>query len=199
MTLFPDTAPKPQGYRTILADPPWPEYGAGGRGAQHHYPLMSVKQICELGFAVRKLADPAGCHLYLWVTNNYLRAGFEVLDAWGFEYITLITWEKDRAGLGQYFRGITEHVMFARRGNPLPYKVVDGKRAQGLTVIKRPRGKHSAKPESFRRMAERVSYEPRLEMFCRTPRPGWSVWGNEVESDIQILRASDVGQTEMRL
>lgn len=182
MTLFHDTATKR--YRTILADPPWPEHGGGKikRGADRHYPLMTVAAICALGPAVRDLADPAGCHLYLWVTNNYLRAGFDVLDAWGFEYITLITWEKDRVGLGQYFRGITEHVMFARRGKPLPYKVIDGKRAQGLTVIKRPRGKHSAKPESFRRMAERVSYEPRLEMFCRTPRPGWHCHGLEIEN-----------------
>jgi N6-adenosine-specific RNA methylase IME4 len=194
-----DPGPAAKRYRTILADPPWPESGGGKRGAQNHYPLMSVKEICALGQQVRELADPSGCHLYLWVTNNYLRDGFDVLDAWGFEYITLITWEKDRAGLGQYFRGITEHIMFARRGDPLPYKIIDGKRAQGMTIIKRPRTKHSAKPESFRRVAERVSYEPRLEMFCRAPRPGWASWGNEVKSDVEISTASDVGQQELGL
>lgn len=187
--LFPDSAPPTKKtYRTILADPPWPESGAGQckRGADRHYKLMPVREICALGLQVRQLADPVGCHLYLWVTNNYLEDGFQVIRAWGFEYITIITWEKDRAGIGQYFRGITEHILFARRGDPLPYKMIDGKRAQGQTILKRPRTKHSKKPESFRRMAERVSYEPRLEMFCRSPRAGWDVWGNEVESTVQI-------------
>jgi len=34
-------------YRTIYADPPWPEYGSGKikRGADRHYPLMSIKAI----------------------------------------------------------------------------------------------------------------------------------------------------------
>ena len=179
-------------YRTILADPPWPERGGGQikRGADRHYPLMSVRQICAL--RVQELAHPDGCHLYLWVTNNYLRAGFEVLDAWGFEYITLLTWPKDRIGLGQYFRGCTEHVMFARRGQP-PYKFDEhGKRCQGTTLIKGKRTDHSRKPHSLHRAAERVSYEPRLEMFARRPRPGWDLWGNEVESAVQIVAAGQL-------
>lgn len=195
------TAESGQVYRTIMADPPWPERGGGKikRGADKHYPLMEVSEICALGPQVQRLADPVGCHLYLWVTNNYLRAGFEVLEAWGFEYITIITWEKDRAGLGQYFRGITEHIMFARRGKPLPYKSIDGKRAQGMTIIKRPRKEHSAKPDSFYRTAERVSYEPRLEMFARTKRPGWDTWGNEVVNDVAIATPSRQQSGQMGL
>lgn len=198
LLLEPDALPERR-YRTIMADPPWPERGAGriARGAQKHYPLMEVAAICALGAQVQRLAHLEGCHLYLWVTNNYLPAGFEVLAAWGFKYITLITWEKDRAGLGQYFRGITEHVMFARRGDPLPYKTIDGKRAQGMTVIKRPRKEHSAKPGSFYRTAERVSYEPRLEMFARTKRPGWDSWGNELANDVQIEAPTSAIQMEL--
>lgn len=71
-------------YKTIYADPPWPEQGGGRikRGADRHYPLMSVKEIMEL--PVGDLADPEGCHLYLWATNNYLPAAFECIKAWGF-------------------------------------------------------------------------------------------------------------------
>lgn len=37
-------------YKTILADPPWPEHGGGKskRGADRHYPLMSVRKIAAL-------------------------------------------------------------------------------------------------------------------------------------------------------
>lgn len=101
-------------YKTIYADPPWMEKGGGKikRGADRHYSLMRTTDIKAL--PVRDLADPDGCHLYLWTTNNFLPDALEVVEAWGFEYVTTVTWLKDKMGLGQYFRGITEHCIFAR-------------------------------------------------------------------------------------
>lgn len=103
----------PQGkYKTIYIDPPWPERGGKiKRGADRHYALMSIKEIKALPIA--SLADPEGCHLYMWTTNNYLPDALECVKAWGFQYVTLITWCKDSMGLGQYFRGMTEHCIFA--------------------------------------------------------------------------------------
>ncbi len=95
-------------------------------------------------------------HLYLWVTNNFLEDGLSVMRAWGFSYKTMITWTKDgKIGLGQYFRGITEHCLFGVRGS-VPYKTIEGKRAQGTTGFTAPRGAHSVKPEEMRHMIERV-------------------------------------------
>ena len=179
-------------YRTIYADPPWNERGAGKivRGAQRHYPLMSTRDICGLrlnGFQGCVLAPFAGdvaerdAHLYLWVTNNFLLDGLSVLKAWGFEYKTMITWAKDRIGLGQYFRGQTEHCLFGVRGN-LPYRMQDGKRMQGSTLINASRSHHSKKPIEMRQMIERVSVGPYLELFARERVIGWDVWGNEVET-----------------
>ena len=84
-------------YKTIVADPPWPEYGGGRikRGADRHYKLMSVNEIKAMAVQVRRLTDQEGCHLYLWVTNNYLPYGFEVMREWDFEYKTCITWVKE--------------------------------------------------------------------------------------------------------
>lgn len=172
-------------YATILADPPWPERGGGKikRGADRHYPLMTVKEIAALPVAALALPDS---HLYLWVTNNYLPDGLEVMRAWGFRYVTMITWAKDKLGLGQYFRGMTEHVLFGVRGQP-PYKLTtDGNRCQGTTLITAPRGEHSAKPESLRTMIERVSYGPYVELFARQTYVGWDAWGNEVESTVAL-------------
>ena len=168
-------------YKTIYADPPWMERGAGKikRGADRHYPLMRTEEIKRL--PVQELVDPDGCHLYLWTTNNFLPDALDVVKAWGFEYITIITWQKDRQGLGQYFRGITEHCIFASTKERLPYKIVDGKRQQGLTGFSCPKKAHSAKPEKMREMIERVSYEPRIELFAREKHDGWDVWGNEVD------------------
>ena len=175
-------------YRVIYADPPWPEYGGGKikRGADRHYPLMSVGEIVRLGQSLEPYIADDGCHLYLWVTNTHLANGLLVMDAWGFRYKTTITWFKDRFGLGQYYRGQTEHCLFGVRGR-LAYRTSEqGKRSQGVTAIQAPRTAHSRKPEDMRSMIEKVSHAPRLELFARRRAEGWSTWGNQVQCDISI-------------
>lgn len=166
-------------YGTILADPPWLERGGGKikRGADRHYPLMHTKDICALPVVDLALPD---AHLYLWVTNNFLPDGLKVMAAWGFRYVTAITWAKDKMGLGQYFRGMTEHCLFGVRGKPGYRMDAQGKRCQGTTLIQAPRQRHSAKPEQLRRMIERVSPGPYLELFAREQAPGWDCLGNEI-------------------
>jgi len=175
-------------YKTLYADPPWWENGGGKicRGAQKHYPLMKTEAICRLeidGYSVKWQAQD-NAHLYLWVTNNFLRDGLKVMEAWGFEYKTMITWGKNRIGIGQYFRGQTEHCLFGVRGN-LPYRTrEDGKRAQGTTLFHADRTEHSTKPEEMRQMIELVSPGPYLELFARRDdMPNWEFWGNEITKE----------------
>lgn len=168
-------------YKTIYADPPWMETGGGRikRGADRHYPLMKTQDICNL--PVPNLIHPDGSHLYLWATNNHLKDAFLVMESWGFKYVTLITWLKDKQGLGQYFRGITEHCLFGVTPKRLPYKLeLDGKRCQGITGFCEERQIHSKKPIKMRRMIEKVSYHPRIELFARETHPNWDSWGNEL-------------------
>lgn len=168
-------------YGTITMDPPWPERGGGRvkRGADRHYPLMSAKDtLCTvLTSGVWRPADT--CHLYVWATNNYMPDAFWLMDALGFNYKHLITWAKDRTGLGQYRRGQTEHCLFGVRGKAvLPETKDRTSTLLGGGLIQR--GRHSQKPEEFFKDVERVSPGPYLEMFARQQRQGWDVWGNEV-------------------
>lgn len=176
-------------YQIIYADPAWNETGGGKikRGADKHYPLMKTKDIINL--PVQNIADK-NCHLYLWATNNFLPDALIVMKAWGFDYKTIITWIKDRIGLGQYFRGRTEHCLFGVRGM-LPYKIIDGKRQQGETSFHAIRQRHSEKPPEMRKMIEIVSDRTgfnKIELFARIPKEiaedpalrDWDFWGNEV-------------------
>lgn len=169
-------------YRTVYLDPPWPEQGGGKikRGADRHYELMSVKQIAAM--PIPQLLDPAGAHVYCWATNNYLPDALDIIRRdWGLTYITTITWGKDKMGLGQYYRGKSEHLIFARTKRILPYRFLpNGKRAQGKTLYDFVRTQHSRKPEEFYAEIEKVSHGPYPELFARPPhRTGWAVWGNE--------------------
>jgi len=91
-------------------------------------------------------------------------------------------------GIGQYFRGASEHCLFGTYGH-LPYRMTDGadsKRGQGRTLILAPRQEHSQKPVGLLEMAELVSHPPGLEMFARVKRPGWDAWGDGVATEAML-------------
>lgn len=166
-----------------IFDPPWWEQGGGKvkRGADRHYPLMKTAAIAAL--PVAELFDD-NAHLWLWVTNNFLEDGLLVMRAWGFHYVSNLAWVKMKngrlqQGLGQYMKGSHELLLFGKRGR-LPYKVIDGKRAQVPTVIIAERTEHSRKPDGQYDVVERVSHGPFIEGFARRERPGWDNWGNHL-------------------
>lgn len=161
--------PTPDTFAAIVIDPPWRYENTITRGAaEDHYPTMSIDELAALEL-------PAGdnAHLYLWVTNGFLREGFDLMDAWGFTYKACLTWCKPQIGMGNYFRNSTEHVYFGLRGS-LPTN------ANNIpTWFTADRTRHSAKPECFYDLVELSSPGPRLEMFARRRRLGWHTWGNE--------------------
>ena len=175
-------------YKTIYIDPPWNETGGGKikRGADRHYTLMKTPEIINYLQNTLKNKVDNDAHLYLWVTNNFFKDGFKVIEALGFRYITCITWVKDRIGLGQYYRGMTEHCLFAVKGM-VPYKIIDGKRQQGLTVFNEPKTIHSQKPKQMRTMIEKVSSSPFLEIFARQRFNNWDCIGNEITKEKQDI------------
>lgn len=177
-------------FRTIVADPPWsPELGGTwtarvdkGR-PQRFYKTMALADIKALRVPA---ADQS--HLYLWAITPHVDWGFEVARAWGFEPVTMFTWRKPGLGVGR-FRCNTEHVVVARRGsrhgNPFGQ---GGRHAQATegTCFDWPKAAHSEKPDQFFDLVERLSPGPRLEMFARRRRLGWSAWGDEIDSDVVI-------------
>jgi N6-adenosine-specific RNA methylase IME4 len=186
-------------YATIVADPPWPQKGAGplrgkmgfgdamcGPSKKMPYPTMTIEDIRALDVASVAAPD---AHLYMWTTNGFLRDAFSVMDEWGFKYSTTLVWAKAPmgGGLGGCYGIATEYVLFGRRGKlPALQRMgrnwFDWKRPYDA----RGKPKHSAKPAEFYEMVETMSPGPWLEMFAREPRWLWDVWGNEVASDTQV-------------
>ncbi len=166
-------------YKTIYVDPPWNLTGGGKicRGAQKHYPLMKTEEIFAMKDFIDSLADDQ-CHMYMWVTNKFLATGLQVMKHWGFHYITNIIWVKNLIGLGHYFRGQHEILLFGRKGAPLPYK----HKKNISSVLYAPKGRHSEKPKEFYDVIEKISYPPYIELFARNKKEGWDAWGNEVEN-----------------
>jgi N6-adenosine-specific RNA methylase IME4/ParB-like chromosome segregation protein Spo0J len=159
----------------IYGDPAWQMGNPDSPHApEQHYPTMPLEEI-------KALQIPAAEHaiLFLWAVNSLLPEALQVIEAWGFEYLTNIAWIKPSIGPGRWTRSRHELLLIARRGNhPAP----DSEDLPD-SVIEAPRGRHSEKPARFYELIERMYPQARkLELFARgTPRPGWAAWGNQVE------------------
>jgi N6-adenosine-specific RNA methylase IME4 len=167
-------------YPIIYADPPWkyenPPIGASNRSIENHYPTMTLEEICALPVA-QLAADHA--LLYLWATAPKLAECMQVVEAWGFEYRTNLVWDKEVIGMGYHARNQHELLLICKRGEIPP--PIAGK--QPPSVYRERRGEHSAKPIYYYEMIEKAYPElGKIELFSRSPRSGWSSWGNQSEA-----------------
>ncbi len=184
-------------FKAIYADPPWNfvtrwaqarttgEKGGGDRGPK--YDLMTTDQICQL--PVGDLAADE-CVLFLWACWPNLTDALRVIEAWGFTYKTCgFCWTKADArqaeffqaetsahiGLGYWTRANSEPCLLATKGSPK-------RQSAGVRqAIIEPRREHSRKPDRIIGDIERLVEGPYLELFARTQRPGWTVWGNQTD------------------
>jgi N6-adenosine-specific RNA methylase IME4 len=176
--------PTDRTYPIILADPPWryevAPYGLHGFEGEEHYPTMALDEICAL--PVGDLASPDAL-LFLWVPAPILAQGLEVIRAWDFEYRTGLVWDKMSSIPGRYVRQQHEHLLIARRGEfPMPLE-----RDRPPSIISAPRRQHSRKPDEAYAIIERMYPElPKIELFARNAREGWSQWGNQAPESLTM-------------
>ena len=126
-------------------------------------------------------------HLYLWVPNALLPDGLDVMEAWGFRYVSNIVWAKrrkdggpDGRGVGFYFRNVTELLLFGVRGS---MRTLGPGRSQ-VNMIETRKREHSRKPDEQYDLIRACSPGPYLEVFARYPQPGWTVWGDESQDEV---------------
>jgi len=176
-------------YGAILADPPWPfatwSHKGKGRSGEAHYNTLSHRDLRAL--PVRELAGN-DCVLFLWIVQTQIPQASKLLTAWGFQFKSVaFIWNKGEGlplfpddvvlqmGMGKWTRAEFEQCWLATRGSP---KRLAADVRQVLTERRR---EHSRKPDGIHERIERLVAGPYLELFARQRRPGWDVWGNEVD------------------
>lgn len=177
-------------FAVIYADPPW-QYDfvqVNDWGVEAHYDTLALEKIKKYkdgqGVPIQdKFAKTAV--LFLWATPPKLRDAMEVIEAWGFQYITQAVWVKNRLGMGYWWMQKHELLLLAKRGNfPAPKT---GFRPP--SIIKARWNGHSKKPACVYRMIEKMCPVPEiinndtdyyLECFARGPkRKHWAGFGHE--------------------
>ena len=159
-------------FSTLVVDVPW-DRSAGG-DADQGPPAMSFEQIADLPVPEMCAKDS---HRYLWVTNKNMAKGFELVERWGFRYVTCLTWCKPSLGARNYFRSSTEHILFCVRGS------LELARDDVGTWFQWPWGKiHSEKPDRFYEFVMSCSPGPYAVLFSAKQREGWRCFGGETEN-----------------
>ena len=158
----------------VLADPPWKyEYSvANNRKIENHYETMIHDDLIN-----HKPDTADDCILLMWATAPKLAEAIDLLSQWGYEYRTCAVWDKEKIGMGYWFRGEHELLLVGIKGNVSPPQPSDRR----SSMFRETRTKHSKKPESVYEWIESSFPEhEKLEMYCRSPRAGWQHLGNEV-------------------
>jgi N6-adenosine-specific RNA methylase IME4 len=165
-------------FDVISVDPPWPYEGESknvtsfdsvGRRVANPYPEMSIQQIKEINIPL--MEDGV---VLLWTTHRFLPDAFDILKEWGLDYKATLVWNKEKIGMGAWFRMQCEFCIVGIKGKPY------WQNTTFRDILNEPRREHSRKPDSFFEMIESITLGRRLEYFSREKRNGWEVFGNDV-------------------
>ena len=183
------------GFPCITIDAPlhfstWSTKGQG-KAPSRHYQTYPPEIIATL--PVREAAA-RDAWAFVWWPDPHLEMLIEVMTAFGFAFSAkAFTWIKTlkalargphlmstddietalHVGAGKTTRKNSESVWLGRRGKPkiLSHSVRE--------IIVAPVREHSRKPDEFYARVEHFCPAPRLELFGRQSRPGWTVWGDQ--------------------
>ena len=170
-------------YDVLLVDPPWQ---AGFKGLRKwkseitdKYQTLSLSEIRDMDVSSLAKKDSS---LFLWCTHTTLPDALSIMSKWGFKYHCTLTWDKGSGFSVAGFHRRTEFCIYGYRG-----KMNINKRGKFIpTLMVEKRTVHSRKPTILYSFIEQSFPSDRLELFARRKRPGWDVWGNEVDSDIKL-------------
>ena len=148
---------------------------------------MTVDAICGLDVEAIAASDAM---LFLWCPASLLPDGLKVMSAWGFAYSSNWIWEKTGH---QHFGGGTatvnhEILLVGKRRAGL---VIANKKAQQLSVFAAPVSTYSTKPCVVHERIECLYPDvSRIELFSRSLRAEWSMFGNQAFEAVADRKAA---------
>lgn len=172
---------------------PWSRDTGLGKSPDIHYETLTVEQMLEIPVQDWLAKD---AYVAMWVKDNMFPHAFALAAGWELEYVTvLFRWMKTgesrdqlalfpveppttKFGMGRHTRGGgCEECWLFKRGRGLPVLRHDIRREFFAE-----RREHSRKPDEVAGwLVDLYGDVPRLEMFARTRRIGWSVFGNQID------------------
>ncbi len=188
-------------YQIIYADPPWKyqlfsdKPPCSRKADEDYYEVMYLLDMAQLPIKDYSADDSV---LFMWATFPAMQTAIKLMRSWGFHYRTVaFVWVKKNKiadskfwGMGGWTRSNAEVCLLGVKGNPKRlsksvHQIIE------TQVIEAKIGEHSVKPpETREKILKLMGDLPRIELFAREKTSGWDIWGNEVESDIELISSS---------
>lgn len=179
-------------YDILLTDPPWQQSRGGKKAARPNssgiaipYQTMSIPEISELHSHVSNSLMNEKHNVFMWTIEKFLPETERLMAALGYRLHARMIWDKGTGPTPAYTIRFTHEYLlwFFKKGNIiLPCR--DKRGVYGTVLRENSKRNHSQKPEcSYRMLEELFPDTKKLELFARTPRPGWDQYGNELEGD----------------
>lgn len=165
-------------FDVVSVDPPWnyegktdkiTSFDSVGRRSANPYPEMSTDDIKKI-----KLPLMDNAVVLLWTTHKFLPDAFEILKEWNLDYKATLVWNKEKMGMGAWFRMQCEFCLVAIKGKPY------WDNTKYRDIFKEQRRQHSRKPDTFFDMINKITLGRKLDYFSRESRNGWEVFGNDI-------------------
>lgn len=165
-------------FDVVSVDPPWnyegktdkiTSFDSIGRRSANPYPEMTTNDIKKI-----KLPLMDNAVVLLWTTHKFLPDAFEILKEWNLDYKATLVWNKEKMGMGVWFRMQCEFCLVAIKGKPY------WENTKYRDIFKETRRQHSRKPDAFYDMINNITLGRKLDYFSRESRNGWEVFGNDI-------------------
>lgn len=192
--------PFPSGqFGVVYVDPPWSYQMYSDKGYEkspdEHYNCMPIADLKAMRDQVLFATSPHAVCI-MWACFALLPQALELMRAWGFQYKTGGPWIKRAGngnpamGTGYVLRSAAELFLIGTIGQPriknrstrnvlLTGDWPEDPAAIDAIIVDSLRREHSRKPDEMIPLIENLFEGPYLELFARTQRPGWTVWGNQ--------------------
>lgn len=153
-------------FACVYVDPPWLET-----------PEENEQFVGALAAIPVELAVEENAHIHLWARDISLFAAKQALENWGFVFQGCLLCLSPEGKAGEHWVEAHEYLLLGVRGElPLMERTLN-------SWMRAPREPNGSPSERVRKIVERVSPGPYLELFGRKKVSGWTIHSTLIEEE----------------
>jgi N6-adenosine-specific RNA methylase IME4 len=165
-------------FACVYADPPW----TGGDDNLHFVNALNELHV--------ELLVEDHAHLHMWASDDSLFAAKQAIENWGFEFKGCLLCLNSNGRPGNYWVEAHEYLLLGVRGGlPLMERKLNSWMRSDRDQAGIPSGR-------VRKLIERVSPGPYLDLFGRQRASGWTIYSTLLESASETTREEEPTNNE---
>ncbi len=165
-------------FACVYVDPPW----TGGEDNLHFVNALNELHV--------ELLVEDNAHLHMWASDDSLFAAKQAIENWGFEFKGCLLCLNSNGRPGNYWVEAHEYLLLGVRGGlPLMERKLN-------SWMRSDRDQAGIPSSRVRKLIERVSPGPYLDLFGRQRASGWTIYSTLLESASETTNEGEPTKNE---